>query len=153
VGVDSARLRCWIAERGSGLALLVEDDKWLVVAAGYSDRRPSRDPTEFVPFLNGLRDPAIADLVRALGPISDVVTYRQTSNRRHSYGEHRAWPGSLIVVGDAYCAFNPIYGQGITVAASTPDWRPQTANETSRPLAHTSGRMYLNHIDTYRARG
>ena len=81
------------------------------------DRRPSRDPAEFVPFLDGLRDPAIADLVRALEPISDVVTYRQTSNRRHSYGEHRVWPDSLIVVGDAYCEFNPIYGQGITVAA------------------------------------
>ena len=87
------------------------------VAAGYGDRRPARNPAEFVPFLDGLRDPAIADLVRALEPISDVVIYRQTSNRRHSYGEHRAWPDSLIVVGDAYCAFNPIYGQGITVAA------------------------------------
>ena len=87
------------------------------MAAGYGDRRPSRDPAEFVPFLDGLRDPAIADLVRILEPISDVVTYRQTGNRRHSYGEHRAWPDSLIVVGDAYCAFNPIYGQGITVAA------------------------------------
>jgi hypothetical protein len=47
------------------------------VAAGYGDRRPSRDPAEFVPFLDGLRDPAIADLIRALEPISDVVIYRQ----------------------------------------------------------------------------
>jgi flavin-dependent dehydrogenase len=118
VPIDTGIMIFAVPETGVGaLALPVEDDKWLVVAAGYGDRRPSRDPAEFVPFLDGLRDPAIADLVRVLEPISDVVTYRQTGNRRHSYGEHRAWPDSLIVVGDAYCAFNPIYGQGITVAA------------------------------------
>jgi hypothetical protein len=57
-----------VPETGVGaLALPVEDDKWLVVAAGYGDLRPSRDPAEFVPFLYGLRDPAIADLVQTLG--------------------------------------------------------------------------------------
>jgi 2-polyprenyl-6-methoxyphenol hydroxylase-like FAD-dependent oxidoreductase len=99
------------------LAIPVEDDKWLVVSAGYGDRRPSRETDEFLPFLDGLRDRAIADLVRRLEPISDVAIYRQTANRRNTFGRSRAWPANLIVVGDAYCAFNPIYGQGITVAA------------------------------------
>ena len=99
------------------LAIPVEDDKWLVAAAGYGDRRPSRERDEFVPFLDGLRDRAIADLVRMLEPISDVAIYRQTANRRNSFGRFEAWPANLLVVGDAYCAFNPIYGQGITVAA------------------------------------
>jgi 2-polyprenyl-6-methoxyphenol hydroxylase-like FAD-dependent oxidoreductase len=99
------------------LAIPVEDDKWLVVSAGYGDRRPSREIDEFLPFLDGLRDRAIADLVRRLEPISDVAIYRQTANRRNTFGRSRAWPANLIVVGDAYCAFNPIYGQGITVAA------------------------------------
>ena len=99
------------------LAIPVEDGKWLVASAGYGDRRPSREKDEFVPFLDGLRDRAIADLVRTLEPISDVAIYRQTANRRNSYGRSRAWPANLLVVGDAYCAFNPIYAQGITVAA------------------------------------
>jgi 2-polyprenyl-6-methoxyphenol hydroxylase-like FAD-dependent oxidoreductase len=99
------------------LAIPVEDDKWLVVCAGYGDQRPAREVDDFVPFLNRLRDPAIADLVGALEPISDVAIHRQTGNRRNSFGRSRAWPANLLVVGDAYCAFNPVYGQGITVAA------------------------------------
>jgi hypothetical protein len=95
----------------------VEDDKWLVVCAGYGDQRPSREVDDFLPFLERLRDPAIADLVGTLEPMSDVAVHRQTGNRRNSFGRSRAWPPNLLAVGDAYCAFNPVYGQGITVAA------------------------------------
>jgi 2-polyprenyl-6-methoxyphenol hydroxylase-like FAD-dependent oxidoreductase len=118
VPIDTGIMIFAVPETGAGaLALPVEDNRWLVVAAGYGDRRPTRDAAEFMPFLEALPDPAIADLVRHLEPVSDVVIYRQTSNRRYSYGEHRAWPDNLLAVGDAYCAFNPVYGQGITVAA------------------------------------
>ena len=100
-----------------GLAVPVEDGRWLIVAAGYGDRRPSRDEAEFDEFLATLPDPAIADLTQHLEPVSDVTIHRQTGNRRNRYGQSRAWPAGLLAIGDAYCAFNPVYGQGITVAA------------------------------------
>jgi len=99
------------------LALPVEDGHWLVVAVGYGDRRPTRDPTEFDQFLTALPDPAIAELAQQLEPVGDVAIHRQTGNRRHRYGRSRSWPAGLLSVGDAYCAFNPVFGQGITVAA------------------------------------
>jgi 2-polyprenyl-6-methoxyphenol hydroxylase-like FAD-dependent oxidoreductase len=101
----------------SGLALPVENDRWLIVATGYGDHRPPREPELFDRFLSGLRDPAIADLLHLLEPVGDVAVHRQTGNRRYRYGHSRRWPKGLLVVGDAYCAFNPVFGQGITVAA------------------------------------
>ena len=49
-------------------------------------RRSSRPTSPTLP------DPAIADVVDRLEPVSDVAVYRQTSNRRHRYGLVRSWP-------------------------------------------------------------
>jgi 2-polyprenyl-6-methoxyphenol hydroxylase-like FAD-dependent oxidoreductase len=99
------------------LALPVENGEWLLVGAGYGSKRPSRDAAKLEDDLRAMRDPVIAELAAVLEPIGDVAVYRQTGNRRHAYGASRTWPDGLLVVGDALCAFNPVYGQGITVAA------------------------------------
>ncbi|WP_421742957.1 NAD(P)/FAD-dependent oxidoreductase [Cellulomonas sp.] len=102
-------------ERPGGTALPVEGDTWLVTAVGAGDRRPGRDRASFVGTLASLPDASLHDL--AAGADAEVVTYRQTGNQRHHYDRVRGWPDGLLVVGDALCAFNPVYGQGVTVAA------------------------------------
>jgi 2-polyprenyl-6-methoxyphenol hydroxylase-like FAD-dependent oxidoreductase len=99
------------------IALPVENGHWLVGASGYGVHRPTRDPAEFDAYVSALRDPAVADVAARLEPVSDIDVYRQTSNRRYWFGRVRGWPEGLFVVGDAGCAFNPVYGQGITVAS------------------------------------
>ncbi|MGH3548217.1 MAG: NAD(P)/FAD-dependent oxidoreductase [Pseudonocardiaceae bacterium] len=100
-----------------GIALPVEGGRWLVTAVGCGEHRPPRDADGFMSFLQRLPDSALADLARHAEPIGDVAVHRQTGNRRHHYEQVPDWPEGLLVVGDALCAFNPIYGQGITVAA------------------------------------
>ncbi|MGH3940326.1 MAG: NAD(P)/FAD-dependent oxidoreductase [Pseudonocardiaceae bacterium] len=117
VGAAGVVIQQTPATLAGGMALQVEGGRWLVSAIGCAENRPPRDAAGFVSFLDRLPDPALADLVRHAEPIGDVAVHRQTGNHRHHYERVPDWPDGLLVVGDSLCAFNPIYGQGITVAA------------------------------------
>lgn len=100
-----------------GLALPAEDGTWTVTGLGAGDQRPPRDLPALREFLGRVRDDSLARVLAAGEVDGYVAAHRQTGNVRHRYEHVTPWPDGLLVVGDALCALDPVYGQGMTVAA------------------------------------
>ena len=49
-------------------------------------------------------------------PIGRALGYRQADNQWHDYAGLDRLPRGFVPTGDAVCAFNPVYGQGMTIA-------------------------------------
>lgn len=101
----------------SGLMFPVEGDRWLVTLNGGDGDFPPTDEEGFLEFARNLRTPDLYQAIRDAEPVSSIRGFRGTENRQQHLEKIRKWPEGLLVMGDAACAFNPIYGQGMTTAA------------------------------------
>ncbi|WP_156724078.1 FAD-dependent oxidoreductase [Streptomyces apocyni] len=96
----------------------VEGARWLVTLSGTRGGEPTRDPARFEPFARSVRHPVVGELISQTTPLTEEVTLsRSTVNRRRYFEKARDWPEGFIAVGDAVATYNPVYGQGMSVAA------------------------------------
>ena len=100
-----------------GVIYPVENDLWMVNLGGAGDESPPTDDASFLDFTQTLIHPAFHEAIKGAEPVSPVYAYQRTENRLRHFERLARWPEHLILLGDAACAFNPIYGQGMTVAA------------------------------------
>ena len=100
-----------------GIIFPIEDDRWMLTLVGGGGDYPPANEDNFLKFTESLPSPIIADTIRNAKPLSAIRTFRTTENRLRHYDELAQLPGKFVLLGDSVCAFNPVYGQGMTIAA------------------------------------
>ncbi|HLX58646.1 MAG TPA: FAD-dependent monooxygenase [Ktedonobacteraceae bacterium] len=100
-----------------GYIFPIEGGRWMVTLAGWLQDYPPGDEQGFLDYARSLPMPNLYEAIKDADGLAPIVTHKFPANRWRHYERMRRFPDSFIVLGDAACSFNPIYGQGMTTAA------------------------------------
>lgn len=103
---------------GNGALLPIEDGLWIVTLGGIRGIHVPDTEDDYLDYArHALGTPLLAELLAEAEPVTAITRSRSTFNRRHRFDRVTDWPRGFLVLGDAATALNPVYGQGLTVAA------------------------------------
>ncbi|CAL8461959.1 g1490 [Coccomyxa elongata] len=99
-----------------GLLQSIENGLLVCCLWGYSGEHPPQDDQGYLEFASSLEQKDLYEAIKEAEPVTRSFAYSGMTNLRRLY-EDIELPNRLAVVGDSLAAFNPVYGQGISVAA------------------------------------
>lgn len=132
-----------------GLLFEMEGDRWQVTLMGYHGDHPPTDVEEWDAWLASLEHPQLDKLLASAVPMTAVRSFAVKKQVRRRF-ERIALPEGFAVIGDAACAFDPVFGQGMSVAAVTASAmrrelarRPFSSARVQRLVARSADRAWL----------
>ena len=124
--IPPSRSRAWIGlghlgnppeQNGGGLIFPIEHDRWIVSIGRLHGGQLPGDIEGFKAFVKAFRTPTFFDAIKDARQVGEIARYNMPASVRRRFDRIELFPNALIPLGDSVCRFNPIFGQGMSVAA------------------------------------